>query len=60
MERDGALDVNAPLRIARAIQAKIAKTGSPPHWYARDSLPEIMTILDRQVRLALQDKEPDG
>ena len=59
MEKDGALDVDAPLRIAYAIQAKLAKTGTPPHWYARDSLPEIMNVLDTQVRLALEDKEPD-
>ena len=59
MEKDGALDVDAPLRIAYALQAKLAKTGSPPHWYARDALPEIMTVLDTEVRRALADKEPD-
>jgi hypothetical protein len=59
MEKDGALDVEAPLRIARAIQAKLAETGTPPHWYARDSLPEIMTILDKEVRPALAGKEAD-
>ena len=59
MEKDGALTVDAPLRIAYALQAKLAKTGSAPTWYARDSLPDIMTILDREVRLALADKEPD-
>ncbi len=59
MEKEGALDVEAPLRLAYAIQAKLAKTGTPPSWYARDALPDIMAILDREVRLALADKEPD-
>ncbi len=57
MEENGALDVDAPVRIARAIQATLAKTGTPPHWYARDALPEIMMVLDREIRSALAGKD---
>ena len=53
MEQADAIAVDAPMRIARAIQAKLAKVGSRPHWYARESLPEIMTILDHEIRRAL-------
>lgn len=41
MERGGSLDVDAPLRIARAIQHAIATRGTRPHWYARGSLPAV-------------------
>jgi hypothetical protein len=55
MEKHGAVPVDAAERIARAIQAKLAKTGSPPHWYARNALPEIEAMLDARVRIALRD-----
>ena len=59
MEKGEALAVDAPMRIARAIQAKLAKVGSRPHWYARESLPEIMTILDHEIRRALAREDAD-
>jgi hypothetical protein len=55
MEKHGAVPVDAAERIARAIQAKLAKTGSPPHWYARNALPVIEAMLDARVRVALRD-----
>jgi hypothetical protein len=57
MEKDGALDVGAPMRIARAIQHKLARTGTPPHWFARDALPDIMEMLDIRIRAALAAEE---
>jgi len=53
---DGSVDANAPEQIARAIQLAIAKRGTKPHWYARDSLPAIAGILDTQIRAALPDR----
>lgn len=53
MERGGALDVDAPLRIARAIQRAIGDHGTKPHWYARGSLPEIRRVLGSAIRRAL-------
>jgi hypothetical protein len=53
MERDGALDVGAPVRIARAIQQAIAKHGTKPHWYARGSLPAIRQVLEAAIKNAL-------
>jgi hypothetical protein len=54
MESGGALDVDAPLRIARAIQHAIAKHGTKPHWYARSSLAAIRAALDAFVRAELR------
>lgn len=45
--------INAPEAIARAISAKIEKTGTKPFWYVRDSLPEIMEILGLQLKTKL-------
>jgi hypothetical protein len=53
MERNGALDVDAPVRIARAIQQAIAKRGTKPHWYARSSLPAIRALLNTLIKDAL-------
>lgn len=53
MEADGALDVRAPERIARAIQQAIAKRGTKPHWYVRSSLPDLRRILAGAIRDAL-------
>jgi hypothetical protein len=57
MERDGALSVDAPERIARVIQQKIAREGTMPHWFARQSLPDIVRTMDRIVRVAVRDTE---
>jgi hypothetical protein len=55
MERGGALDVDAPLRIARAIQRAIRDRGTKPHWYARSSLPAIRAVLGTAIRKALSE-----
>lgn len=54
MEHDGALDVDAPVRIARAIQQAIARSGTKPHWYARSSLPDLRRVLGPAIRSALE------
>lgn len=48
-----AIAVDVPMQIARAIQNAIAKHGTKPHWYARQSLPKIVQALDRHVRAEL-------
>jgi hypothetical protein len=53
MERASALDVRAPVRIARAIQQAIAKHGTKPHWYARGALPDLRRILAAALKAAL-------
>jgi len=53
MEHGGAVDVDAPRRIAFAIQQKIAREGTMPHWFARRSLPQIVELLDAYVKDAL-------
>ena len=53
MERDGAVDADAPRQIAFAIQQKIAQEGTLPNWFARRSLPAIVELLDELVRAAL-------
>jgi hypothetical protein len=54
MERGGTLDVNAPERIARAIQAAIRKRGTKPHWYMRSALPAVRQILHRNMEKAIR------
>lgn len=56
MESEGATPINAPENIAYAIQAAIAKRGTKPHWYARNSVPAIVEILDGRIRAALPDR----
>jgi hypothetical protein len=55
MERGGALDVDAPVRIARAIQRAIRDHGTKPHWYARSSLPAVRAVLGVAIRKALSE-----
>lgn len=55
MERAGSLEVDAPMRLARAIQTRLAKSGSRPHWYARSSLPAMLVILDQRIHAALRE-----
>jgi len=52
---DTALSVDAPKRIAYAIQQAIGKNGTKPHHFALKSLPEIMDIIDQEVVRALPD-----
>lgn len=40
-------------RIARAIQIKISKVGTRPHWFVRSSLPAIRLALDGQMYRAV-------
>lgn len=53
----GATSVEAPLAVARAIQAAIAKHGTKPHWYMRGSVPAVEEILDREIRRELDAAE---
>lgn len=53
LEHGGALPVDAPVQIARAIQRAIAARGTKPHWYMRDSLPIAMRELDAAIKEAL-------
>jgi hypothetical protein len=53
MESGGSLDVNAPERVARAIQAGIAKKGTKPHWYMRNAVPEVRKILHQNMEKAI-------
>ena len=46
------------VQIARAIQRSIARKGTKPHWYMRESLPAIVAILDQNVRQALERFHP--
>lgn len=48
-----AIAADAPLQVARAIQIAIARHGTKPHWYMRNSQPEIFQILDDEIRKAL-------
>ncbi len=45
--------VDAPEQIARAISKGIEKHGTKPHWYVRESLPEIQVILGEEIRKGL-------
>lgn len=54
MVSGGASPVDAPEQIARAIQAAIAKKGTRPHWYVRNTVPAAMRILHREVTRGLR------
>jgi hypothetical protein len=53
MEQGGSLDINAPERIARAIQMAIRKRGTKPHWYMRSAIPEVRKILGANMERAM-------
>lgn len=55
-ESDGALDVDAPRRVAYAIALAISKRGTKPHHYMSGSLPEVVSILDTEIVAALPDR----
>lgn len=56
LEKGGALDVDAPEQIARAIQAAIAQSGTRPHHYVEGSIHTvILPDLDAQIKFALHD-----
>jgi len=50
MEEGGALSIDAPEQIAKAIQMAITKHGTKPHWFVQNSLPAIMELLDAEIR----------
>jgi hypothetical protein len=54
LESGGALDVDAPIRIAKAIQHAISLRGTKPTFFARSSLPEIRTLLHTFLHEALR------
>jgi hypothetical protein len=54
LEQGGALDIDAPLRIAKAIQHAISLRGTKPTFFARSSLPEIRALLNTFVHEALR------
>lgn len=45
----GAVDVDVPEQIARAIQHAISVNGTKPQWYARKSLPQVTKYLDQHI-----------
>ncbi len=53
MEHGGALDVGAPMAIARAIQRQIAAHGTRPHWFVRSALPAVRAAVASAIREAL-------
>lgn len=53
-ERNGALDVDAPEKVARAIQHAIATHGTKPHHFMEKSMPEITAIFAGEVEAALR------
>lgn len=47
--------VNAPLIVANRIRAAIAKHGTKPHWFMKDSVPEVEKLLDAYVKALLRE-----
>ena len=45
--------IDAAERVARAIQHAIAKRGTRPHWFMRDSVSEVASLLDAYMRSTL-------
>lgn len=43
-------------RLAFQIARAIAKHGTKPHWYMRNSLPRVMDFLDQNIKAALPDE----
>lgn len=50
-----AVAADAPLQIARAIQATIGKYGTKPHWFMRNAEPFVLAYLQEEVDRAVQD-----
>ena len=46
----------AVIEVAKAIQKKIAKRGTKPHKFMFSAMPEIEELLDREIRMSLEDK----
>jgi len=52
-EKGGAVDINAPRRIAFLIARAIGRRGTKPTWYMKGALPELEEMLDRNIKEAL-------
>ena len=46
----------AVIEVAKAIQNKIAKRGTKPQKFMFSAMPEIEELLDREIRMSLEDK----
>jgi len=53
----GATPVDAAEQIARAIQASIAKHGTPPHWMVRGAMPKIEAALGARLDAAVAEDD---
>lgn len=53
-----AIAADAPLQVAKAIQIAIARHGTKPHWYMKESQAEVYKILDEEIQKSLP--EPSG
>lgn len=53
-------DTNAPERVAYAIAAKIAQSGTAPSFFIERSMPEILDLLDEQIKKALDRFDSTG
>ena len=58
-ERDGAVSLDTPEQIARAIQAAIARKGTKPHRYMMKAIPFAQEALFEEVSEAVKD-DSDG
>lgn len=56
VEGGAQLDLDAPKRIAMAIAAKIAKSGTKPQHFVANSMPAIYRILDEEITAAMPDR----
>jgi hypothetical protein len=54
MEKNGSLDIDAPVEIARAIQRKIAAKGTKPQPYMGPAVPYLLEQLDTFIKAEAQ------
>lgn len=47
------MPTDTPEQITKAISKGIEAHGTRPHWFVRESLPEIKTILGQEIRKGL-------
>jgi Bacteriophage HK97-gp10, putative tail-component len=50
LEHNGSLDINAPEQIAKRIQMGILHNGIKPTWFVLKSLPDVMNVVDAELR----------
>lgn len=58
-EANGAMPTDAAEKVARAIQHAIGQHGTKPHHFVEKSMPELMSILDDEMRKAMM-QGPDA